>query len=621
MNIDLNGYQGESCCAGANVSKRDLFSESESSTLFYMVGRQNIYSLGLGKTLYHSSVCLLEAKEDQLRPEATLILSERLSRKKNSGSWPTEPLKKILPHLDLSKTSISENRDVLHPKVHEEQLNTVLPFFESLKMCGMSHFSSHFNSDVRFVPHHLCHAMAAVHMSPFAKSLIVVIDGAGSAKKDFTANFQHEGQIGQGAEGSSVSDPNEEISVYLFEQKQGKVHLTCEKKNWRSFVKSQSITTKTWSEGLGIFYETASEFIFKCNQSSGKVMGLAPFGEATTLVGSRTEFLDSLPWKEKSFQGGGKKAWENHPHLQECKNLAATVQSEFERFLFPFVSGLRSEYPEYENIILTGGCALNCTFNGKLVRQGLFKEVYVPPFPGDESISLGAAAYLHYVLHNQDWHPLGHEQQHGYLGAMESAPTKTDIPKVFDGFQVTRPSSITEHVANLLQQGEVIAWFQGRSEAGPRALGNRSILARPDQPGLKDRLNANIKFREAFRPYGASCLFEKAGDYFEIPENFNSPYMSFAIPVKAEFKKSLHEVTHVDGTCRFQSLRKGQNEKFYELIQSFGDKTGLYCLLNTSLNVMGEPIIETAEDARRFLLQTPVHGLAIGDYYIQKVNP
>jgi len=289
--------------------------------------------------------------------------------------------------------------------------------------------------------------------------------------------------------------------------------------------------------------------------------------------------------------------------------------------LFQFGTALRRELPDYENIILTGGCALNCTFNGKLVRQGLFKEVYVPPFPGDESISLGAAAYLHYILQNQDWQPLTHEQQHGYLGAMESSPSAEDIQKVFEGFQVTHPPSITEHVANLLQQGEVIAWFQGRSEAGPRALGNRSILARPDQSGLKDRLNATIKFREAFRPYGASCLFEKAGEYFDIPEHFNSPYMSFAIPVRSPFKKSLNEVTHIDGTCRFQSVRRGQNEKFYDLIKCFGDKTGLYCLLNTSLNVMGEPIVETAEDARRFLLQTPVHGLAIGDYYIQKVSP
>ncbi|MFM6929787.1 MAG: carbamoyltransferase C-terminal domain-containing protein [Bdellovibrio sp.] len=585
-----------------------------------MPDRQNTYSLGLGKTLYHSSVSLLELKEGQIRPEATLVLSERLSRKKNSGSWPTEPLRKILPHLDLTTTSIAENRDVLHPKVHEEQLNTVLPFFESLQQNGLAHFSSHFNSAVQFVPHHLCHAMAAVHMSPFAKALIVVIDGAGTAKKDFSEGFQNEGQLSTATEDGSVRDPNEEISVYLFDQNEGKAQLVCQKKNWRSFVKSHSVATKTWSEGLGIFYETASEFIFNCNQSSGKVMGLAPFGEAVNLPGSRTDFLESLPWKERSFQGGGKKAWENHPHLQDYKNLAATVQGEFERFLFPFVQALRSEYPEYENIILTGGCALNCTFNGKLVRQGLFNEVYVPPFPGDESISLGAAAYLHYILENQDWHPLVHEQQHGYLGATESNPTAEDILRIFEGFEIARPAAITEHVANLLQQGEVIAWFQGRSEAGPRALGNRSILARPDQPGLKDRLNANIKFREAFRPYGASCLFEKAGEYFEIPENFNSPYMSFAIPVKVQHKITLKEVTHVDGTCRFQSVRSGQNKKFYELIKCFGDKTGLYCLLNTSLNVMGEPIIETAEDARRFLLQTPVHGLAIGDYYIQKVK-
>lgn len=585
-----------------------------------MAETQSTYSLGLGKTLYHSSVSLIKKQAGELRPEATLILSERLSRKKNSGSWPTEPLRKILPHVNLSKSVIAENRDVLHPKTHEEQLNSVLPFFESLKQNGLEKFSAHFNSDVRFVPHHLCHAMAAVHMSPFTKALILVMDGAGSAKKDFVGDFKNEAELGLAGGDPTGRDPNEEISVYLFEQQQGKVKLRCEQKMWRSFVKSQNVSKKTWSEGMGIFYETASEFIFNCNQSSGKVMGLAPFGKASALSGPRADYMESLPWAEKSFKGGGKKAWESHPHLQDYKDLAATVQSEFENFLFPFVQKLRTEYPEYENIILTGGCALNCTFNGKLVKQGLYEEVYVPPFPGDESISLGAAAYSHYILQNQDWHPLVHEQQHGYLGASESKPSTEEILKIFEGFQVERPNSITQYVAQLLEQGEVIAWFQGRSEAGPRALGNRSILARPDQEGLKDRLNAQIKFREAFRPYGASCLYEKSGEYFDIPKNFNSPYMSFAIPVKAEFKKQLNEVTHIDGTCRFQSVRQGQNEIFYDLIKKFGDRTGLYCLLNTSLNVMGEPIVETAEDARRLLMQTPVHGLAIGDFYIRNVS-
>ena len=155
-----------------------------------MAETQSTYSLGLGKTLYHSSVSLLEKQAGKSRPQATVILSERLSRKKNSGSWPTEPLRKILPHIDLSKTIVTENRDVLHPKQHEEQLNSVLPFFESLKQNGLEKFSAHFNSDVRFVPHHLCHAMAAVHMSPFSKALIVVMDGAGSAKKDFSEEFK-----------------------------------------------------------------------------------------------------------------------------------------------------------------------------------------------------------------------------------------------------------------------------------------------------------------------------------------------------------------------------------------------------------------------------------------------
>jgi carbamoyltransferase len=169
-----------------------------------------------------------------------------------------------------------------------------------------------------------------------------------------------------------------------------------------------------------------------------------------------------------------------------------------------------------------------------------------------------------------------------------------------------------------LAKGLVVAWFQGRSESGPRALGNRSILANPMVAGLKDRLNAEIKFREDFRPYGCSVLQECAHEYFEVEKGFNNPYMSFAVKTRENQRRRLSQVTHIDGSSRMQTVGKAQNPLFYELIKAFGEKTGLNCLLNTSLNIMGEPIVETAEDARKFLLATPVDGMAIGRFYIQK---
>jgi carbamoyltransferase len=163
-----------------------------------------------------------------------------------------------------------------------------------------------------------------------------------------------------------------------------------------------------------------------------------------------------------------------------------------------------------------------------------------------------------------------------------------------------------------------VAWFQGRSESGPRALGNRSILARPDVTGLKDKLNKSIKFRESFRPYGCSVIQEKAHLYFDIDQNFNNPYMSFAIKVREEHKELLKEVSHIDGTSRMQTVKIGQNEKFYRLLERFGEKSGLPCLLNTSLNVMDEPIVETIQDVRRFMENTPTDYLVINDFLIKR---
>jgi carbamoyltransferase len=164
----------------------------------------------------------------------------------------------------------------------------------------------------------------------------------------------------------------------------------------------------------------------------------------------------------------------------------------------------------------------------------------------------------------------------------------------------------------------LIAWFHGRSESGPRALGNRSILARVDVPGLKDDLNARVKGRESFRPYGSSVLQEHAAEYFEVPSDFEAPFMSFAPRVKPKYAELLKEVTHVNGTSRIQTVSEGQNPRYRALIQALGDLTGLYCVLNTSLNIMGEPIVETMQDAKRFLEGTPVDALVLEDVVISR---
>lgn len=556
--------------------------------------------LGLGKTLFNSSVCYMTDDEN-----LEILLTERLTRKKGSGLWPTVALKELKSRYDLSNASIIENRDVEDPARIETALNLQFPFFDFLKANKLEKFSRHFNSEIRFATHHAAHACAAAFMSPFEKALILVIDGAGSRVNFFSSEHPEKSLLG------TATDSAEERSVYFLNS--GKI--SCAEKQMQIFNRSARNPSHFFSEGLGTFYEKASEYVFNSKRSAGKVMGLAALGRPTKVQDSKA-YLENLNWAQQ-YKGHSKKEWEENPNFQTYCNISADVQNYFEEDYIGYIKKLKQTYPEYSNLIIAGGCALNCTSNMKLFNLGLFENIYIPPFPGDESIGLGTA-YMSYLSSNNVWRANSFEKQHGYFGPLSSLPLAEAVIREFADYEITKPNSITEFSANLLAEGQIIGWFQGRSESGPRALGNRSILCRPDKLGIKDLLNAKIKFREAFRPYGCSTLHEKAHEYFEVPQNFDNPYMSFATKVRADYRQFLNEVSHVDGTSRMQTVRVSQNSLFHELIRNFGSKTNLYVLLNTSLNVMGEPIVETLSDARNFLDKVPVFGLAVGEFFVRR---
>lgn len=543
--------------------------------------------LGLGKTKYSSSICLIDENGF-----IELLLTERLNRKKSSGAWPELALKKIFTRLNFNDLLIAENRDVHHPKVIEDAQNNLFPFYEYLKKEKLEFFTSQFNPNIHFISHHLCHAYAALALSPFEKSIIIVMDGAGS-------------EISQ--------NEFEECSVYIQEGAQ----LALSFRQTIHFSKSINNPIHAFGNRIGASYEKASEYIFNSPNSSGKVMGLASFGSSLPYT-NHFDFQEDLPWS-KSFKMKSKREWESLDHTL-FQDIAATVQKELESEYAKIINLVKQKHPEYENLILAGGCALNCTNNAKIFYQNLFTNIYVPPFPGDESIGFGLAHCLQYQSNSTSWVPIPFEKQSAYFGPLSSIPTDAEVEKTFfpEDFEIEKFDDITTRAAQLLKENHIIAWFQGRSESGPRALGNRSILARPDTHGLKDRLNDTIKFRESFRPYGCSVLYEKAHHYFDVPEGFNNPYMSYAIKVRENFLETLKEVSHIDKTSRMQTVRLGQNELFYKLIQNFGNDTGLYCLLNTSLNVMDEPILESVADAKRFIEKSPIEYLVIGNFVIKK---
>lgn len=527
------------------------------------------YVVGIGKTIFNSGICTIAENNYQ---EAQIILTERLDRKKNSGAWPVLALKEITPHNMLLSI---QNRDVQTVAEFESYLNSRYPFYERVKLLGLEDF---LDSKCETINHHMAHAFSASVFSPFAQSLILVIDGSGCLH----------------------SQGYEFLTLLKFDNQDFKV---LDKK--MSFFNDQGS-----SESVGIFYEKISEYIFNAKTLAGKVMGLAPLGKSQGVVSSYTKFLASLDWSKK-FMGKTKEDWENSPHLGLYKNLAATAQENFEHYLFGYLKEVALKNPQ-SNLIITGGCALNCTFNGKLWKSGLFKNIYIPPNPGDEGISLGCAWSA--VKSNVSWRPLENERQTSARGMIRHYHFE-DIAKVFKEYDI-RPYD-ENHIHDLLINDQVIAWYQGRSEVGPRALGNRSILALPRQ-GIKHYLNESVKFRESFRPYGCSVVQDEVSLYFEVDEKFENPFMSFAIPIRQKYRNELADIGHIDGTSRFQTVYRKQNPRFYDLLKKIGKSTGISILLNTSLNVMGEPILETLEDASRFMEKSQIKYLVFNEYFISK---
>lgn len=585
--------------------------------------------IGMNKFGHHASACLLSQVGGESQTE--LFLKERLTRVRGDRGSIEIPLKKIRDKVNFRNAKFCENSYLDAPHTYESRRNEVYPYFEHLKSQGLELSTREYNSKIEFLGHHLCHATAALSVSPFRKALIAVFDGTGSLhsafpKGDLEANMVH----GLRTFVSPLSQKNKDKlsktlteSITVYSQNGGRLEPTY--KYWQLYNPRQSRKGLGLNDetlyGFGAFYSMISKYIFGDTLDAGKVMGLAPFGRPMK-VKSALEFVRELDWS-KAFvkpKRGAKEAWQKSRHMKLYRDLAATVQSHFESEVMKFLEFIKSEYPDYENLILTGGCALNCVSNWKILQSGLFKSIYVPPFPGDESISLGAAKHLQYRNSSAKWRPTSMKSQICNFGPRDSAPENYDIEKVFREFSIMKPKDICSYTAQEISDGKIIAWFQGRSESGPRALGYRSILANPLAKGMKDKINERIKRRESFRPFAPSCLHEKVGEYFEVAKGFESPFMSFAPPVRSKFKNRLTEVAHVDATARLQTVRKEANPKYHRLISKVGDITGVYCVLNTSLNVMGEAIVETPEDAKRFLESSQIDGLAIGDYFIRRVQ-
>jgi carbamoyltransferase len=391
------------------------------------------------------------------------------------------------------------------------------------------------------------------------------------------------------------------------------------------------LETVPYPHSWGSFYMEVTKYLgFKPNHDEYKVMGLASFGKPRYLDQFRQivrvqpdgAYRFDLSWFQPTFTGPdmlGRKFYDTYGPARvpnsaiesHHEDIAASLQALLEETILHYLTKLRARTGK-KNLCLSGGVALNCVLNGKILESGLFERVFIPPNPGDAGCAVGAALHIHHQINRA---PRSYVMEHAFLGPGYS---DSEIVAALDNAKVDyrRMDNTAKEVARLIADGKIVAWYQGRMEWGPRALGNRSLLADPTRVEMRDIVNKWVKHREDFRPFAPSVLEEKAPEYFE--HITDSPYMLFITQVKEDKKKKVPAITHVDGTARPQTVSKKTNPLYWQVIKEFESITGVPCVLNTSFNIMGEPIVCTPPQAIRCFYGTGIDALAIGNYLVVK---
>lgn len=397
---------------------------------------------------------------------------------------------------------------------------------------------------------------------------------------------------------------------------------------------------------LGSFYTMICEFIgYKKYGDEGKVMGLAPYGKDTYVE----EIKKILTLKNGGFQLnmsyfkplGSNQGMQVLPDgtvrlarhfsnkmeklfgmprepfseiTQRDMDLAYAMQHCFEEVVFTLLNHLHTRVPD-GNLAMAGGCALNSVANGKVFTQTPFRSTWIQPAAGDEGLAIGAALHTYHSVLKQ---PRREQMNQAYLGPeFSEAQIESDLKSVRLKYQRLERGPLLDAVSDEMVRGNVVGWFQGRMEWGPRALGNRSIVTHPGLPDMKDVLNARIKHREWFRPFAPSILAEAQHEYFE--HDHPSPYMLHVYKIRPDKRRQLCAVNHVDDTGRLQTVTHEENPLYYDLIQTFGKKTGIPVILNTSFNE-NEPIVCMPKEAIDCFQRTKMDVLAIGPFFARKTE-
>ena len=566
-----------------------------------------MYNLGISCYYHDSAAALLRDGH-----VVAAVEEERFSRKKFDDDFPKMAINWCLKEVNISPEQIDsiafydkpvlkferllDNYIAVAPRGLYSFLNTIPKWLHKRLWIknDIKNSLKGFHGDIIFPEHHLSHAAYSYFTSPFEESAILTTDGVGEWSTT---------SIGVG----------EKHSVKLL----------------------QDIR---WPHSLGLFYSAFTYFLgFQVNEGEYKLMGLASFGKPKyydlileNLIDVKNDGSIHLNMEYFAFTYdkvmtnskfselfGIKRRNENEDTKQIHFDIGASAQKVLEDILLKMVEHVYKK-TKSKNLCLGGGVALNGVSNYRILKESSFENVHIPPSPGDAGSAVGCAQYLYFSQKNQR--------------RVIQETTKTIIENVYVGPSYSRQeikqfldtknikydeldeNTTIETCAKLISEGNVVGWYQGKMEWGPRALGNRSILADPRRKEMKDILNEKIKHRESFRPFAPSILEEHCPDYFDM--DVPSPYMLMVAPVKKPDK--IPAVTHVDGTGRVQTVSKSSNPIYHKLISRFHELTGIPVIINTSMNVKGEPIVNTPEQAYNMLTKTEMDYLFMKNFMVKR---
>ncbi len=464
----------------------------------------------------------------------------------------------------------------------------------------LSFSQRNFKPPIHYIEHHNAHIAGGFFLSPFKNSAILSVDGMG----DFVSTVSAYGDIKDFKRLSTIFFPHS--LGYLYNA----ITLYLGFPNYGDEYKVMALA----SMGKPVYMNEFRDIII-CREGAFR-LNLKFFSHH--LKGIRMKWDHSIPevkpyHSEELERLLGPVRKPDDPLNQQHYNIAASLQKATEETVFYLLEALYKKC-SCNSLVVTGGVALNSVLNGKITNQTPFKELFISPGPGDNGLAYGAAYYVwHKILKKTERYPINH----AYWGNEYS---EDDFLEEIGKFKITKYKYYNDHdlpltVATDISNGAIIGWFQGREEFGPRALGNRSLLADPRRADIRGLINTKIKGRESFRPFAPAILEEYTDEYFDFP--VHSPFMEKVLPVTESAINKIPGVIHSDHTARPQTVSKSVNLPFWKLIDTFRVITGVPLLLNTSLNE-NEPIVHSPFDAIQFFLRTEMDGLVLGNYYLKK---